>query len=1291
MGEQQLSGHLKFIDSLTTCDEQQLSEYLEFINSLITCEDGTERAVYHQYSRVIDKLMSPIVEQYDTLTETEKIDMWIHHKFITKFIISLITCEDGTEKAVYQQYSHLIDETLPEAILAIADQYEAAMNSDMSWLRQEATLLAEKIKICERLDSQVMELHEQGKIEKAIVIAVQALELARETFFSPNEKLGKSLDRLASLYESQERDDEAEPLLVEALDICRTLVGDPPNIDLSRVLTKLGIIYESQERWDEAELLLVEAIVIYRTLVGNTTNNDLFWALATLGDVYESQERLEEAEPLFLEAIVIYRTLVGDRPDNNLSNLLNNLGSLYKSQERWNESEALFLESLTICRTLFRDRPNIDVSSVLFKLGSLYKSQDRWEEAEPWYVESLAIYRTFVGDTTNNYLASILNALGELYLSLGRWTDAEPLLVESLAIYRTLVGDSPNDDLAGILNDLGELYRYQEIWDKAKPLYHEALGIYLNLYSDRPNDKSANTMNNLGLLYKSQGRWREAESLYVRALAMREVLFSDSPNEELARSLNNLAQLYVSQERWKDAESLHLRALAISEALSQDRTNLQLAGSLRNLADLYLSQGRWDDAKPRFVRALAILEKLFDKTGHPHLVGTLTGLALAYAQQQQPELALPLFQKAIVSENLWLTNVIAINDAEQRMKDLEQRQYHLEFLLSLTQQYFPNDTQVVEKTFHAVLGRKAQAATAEANFSKALRNQPALAPDIEEYQAYQKEIATLSYAIGDRPDLKDRLSALLEQHNNLQKKLARSIPAIDLDQKVIDRQALTELLPSDAFLLEFVRYHDYDFIKRQWKAAHYLAFIVRHDRAGVTAIDCGLAEPIDKAIEKFRSVFANSDFSGERSGFDDMFNQPAPEPAPQDPTLPDFLTLLLPHLPSSGTCYLAPDGDLHLLPFHLLKTSDGNYLGDRFHLHHLTTARDLYRQKFPTSTNPPAIFADPDYDGGGILPATNPQPGEEKSHDVYGKPFGRLSINQSLGEAISTAYKVPYYTDIEATVDRLDRLKAPQVLAIATHGFSLPHQQDFIQLLIDCPIEAEEKILLDRSDEITPEFRDFWHQASADGTKWCQRILDKIDKIGIHTPAETTANSIDLLRTPTTDPMLRSGIALAGANIWRFQGTETEKFGKGVVFAHDIAQWDLWGTELALMITCVSGLGAIKNSEGVFGLRRALAIAGAKYVITSLWNIPTKPSVLLMNKFFELYRSAARPTPPQALAQAQFYVRNITLRELKKLKIGEAIVEELQGETVRKLSSTATDDVKPLADPHYWGAWICQG
>jgi CHAT domain-containing protein len=42
------------------------------------------------------------------------------------------------------------------------------------------------------------------------------------------------------------------------------------------------------------------------------------------------------------------------------------------------------------------------------------------------------------------------------------------------------------------------------------------------------------------------------------------------------------------------------------------------------------------------------------------------------------------------------------------------------------------------------------------------------------------------------------------------------------------------------------------------------------------------------------------------------------------------------------------------------------------------------------------------------------------------------------------------------------------------------------------------------------------------------------------------------------------------------------------------------GIELAIFITCHSGIGETKNEEGVFGLCYALAIAGAKYVVTSL-------------------------------------------------------------------------------------------
>jgi CHAT domain-containing protein len=55
--------------------------------------------------------------------------------------------------------------------------------------------------------------------------------------------------------------------------------------------------------------------------------------------------------------------------------------------------------------------------------------------------------------------------------------------------------------------------------------------------------------------------------------------------------------------------------------------------------------------------------------------------------------------------------------------------------------------------------------------------------------------------------------------------------------------------------------------------------------------------------------------------------------------------------------------------------------------------------------------------------------------------------------------------------------------------------------------------------------------------------------------------------------------------------------GKGFVFAQDIASLDLWANELTVLSACDTARGDIKIGEGVFGLRRAFAVAGAKTLV----------------------------------------------------------------------------------------------
>ena len=84
-----------------------------------------------------------------------------------------------------------------------------------------------------------------------------------------------------------------------------------------------------------------------------------------------------------------------------------------------------------------------------------------------------------------------------------------------------------------------------------------------------------------------------------------------------------------------------------------------------------------------------------------------------------------------------------------------------------------------------------------------------------------------------------------------------------------------------------------------------------------------------------------------------------------------------------------------------------------------------------------------------------------------------------------------------------------------------------------------------------------------------------------------------------------------------------------------------------------SSLGQVQVGEGVFGLRRAFVLAGAKTLVMSLWKVPDRQTQELMNDFY------------------------------RRILMGEPRADALRA------AQLTMKEKHP--EPGYWGAFICQG
>jgi CHAT domain-containing protein len=281
------------------------------------------------------------------------------------------------------------------------------------------------------------------------------------------------------------------------------------------------------------------------------------------------------------------------------------------------------------------------------------------------------------------------------------------------------------------------------------------------------------------------------------------------------------------------------------------------------------------------------------------------------------------------------------------------------------------------------------------------------------------------------------------------------------------------------------------------------------------------------------------------------------------------------HLGATRQLLVSPDGPLHLIPFAALVDEQQHYLVERYAITYLTSGRDLLRLLIPRkSRSAPVVVADPAFGSPALVASKESSPSSRARIDSSQMFFGPLPGVSGEVEALRTLLpQAEFLTKERATKAELAQVAGPLILHIATHGF-------FLQ---NTPTPSE-------ADQTDP---------TSNG-----RDRTRLAKV---------------IRGPVENPLLRSGLALAGANAGGGGSSD------GVLTALEAAALDLWGTALVVLSACDTGVGEIKNGDGVYGLRRALVLAGSESQMISLWPVSDLGTRDLMIDYYsQLLHGAGR-------------------------------------------------------------------
>lgn len=832
-----------------------------------------------------------------------------------------------------------------------------------------------------------------------------------------------------------------------------------------------------------------------------------------------------------------------------------------------------------------------DEASPLVIIAGGYFENGDYARAEPLLQRALALREKALGPR-HRRVGTVLEQLGVVYAERGDLLRAEPLLQRALAIVEQDPESRDDAEVGRLLSNLAQSYSQRGDWVRAEPLLQRALALLeQKLGPDDPN--VASVMSNLAWLHWAQNDDARAEPLFRRVLSIRASALGPA-HPSVANSLNNLAQIYTRNGDHARAEPLYLRALAILErALGPEHPNVAFV--LDNLAFLYSNRGDLaaaDDvnAESLHQRALAIREQMLGPL-HPQVAVTLHNLAWLHVIRGDISAATQAMARALSIEDHNVGLLLTSGSDEQKRTSMDTVARTTHGAVTLHVAVAPDADEARSLALTTILRRKGRVLDAMADSFAALRRRLGVEDRglLDELRAISAELsaAMLHPPADANPDGYHSHLELLDKRRQaleaaLSKRGAGALPA--LPEITVER--VQSALPAGSALVEVFRLEPTPRSRRT--APRYVAYVLQRE-GEIAWADLGEAAIIEAAVARFRHELSSPGSHPVRAAreFGDALD-PDGDPRPAARELDRLIMAPLRRLLGAARdVFVSPDGALNNVPFNAFVDEEGRYLVERYTFTYLASGRDLVRldERTTPSRQGPVVVAAPDYGKKISAPAFDDDPGAHRSAEMRGMCFGPLRFAADEGRAVARKLAGGVLLlGKDATDHAIQALQGPALLHIATHGFFLP----------DTPAPA-----------LPPP-----PDARNDLGGWAS-VTRRID-----------------------NPLVRAGLALAGANQGRTgSGLGLHGHEDGVLTALELAHVDLMGTQLVVLSACGTGLGECRSGDGVYGLRRAVATAGAETQVMSLWSVDDAATSELMQSYYDhLLAGGGRS---EAMRQAQ--------------------------------------------------------